>query len=131
MCLLYVCVIRHGPNQYPSCALTWTRTSLVQCTPRGFRLGVDCFAYITFNVQQVLGAHLERVWKFEQTFQIGSLGTNSFWRLLACQNEFGPKCTDMECPSLNPSHQLQACAKTYETWKVSYAEQPTSSKNSD
>jgi hypothetical protein len=32
---LYVYVIRQGPNQYPSCALTWTRTSLVQCTPRG------------------------------------------------------------------------------------------------
>jgi hypothetical protein len=34
MCLLYVYVIRQGPNQYPSCALTWTRTSLVQCTPQ-------------------------------------------------------------------------------------------------
>jgi hypothetical protein len=34
MCLLYVYVIRQGPNQYPSCALTWTRTSLVHCTPR-------------------------------------------------------------------------------------------------
>jgi hypothetical protein len=33
MFLLYVYVIRQGPNQYPSCALTWIRTSLVQCTP--------------------------------------------------------------------------------------------------
>jgi hypothetical protein len=40
MCLLYVYVIRQGPNQYPSCALTWIRTSLVQCTPRGL-----CFVY--------------------------------------------------------------------------------------
>jgi hypothetical protein len=34
MCLLYIYVTRQGPNQYPSCAVTWTRTSLVQCTPR-------------------------------------------------------------------------------------------------
>jgi hypothetical protein len=43
MCLLYVYVIRQGPNQYPSYALTWTRTSLVQCTPRGLiTLFVSC-----------------------------------------------------------------------------------------
>jgi hypothetical protein len=35
---LYVYVIRQGPNQYPSCALTWVRTSLVQCTPRALTL---------------------------------------------------------------------------------------------
>jgi hypothetical protein len=33
MCLLYVYVIRQGPNQYPSCALTWTRTSLEHAPP--------------------------------------------------------------------------------------------------
>ena len=38
MCLLYVYVIRQGPYQYPSCALTWIRTSLVQCTPRDMYL---------------------------------------------------------------------------------------------
>ena len=33
MCLLYVYVIRQCSNLYPFCALTYTRTCLVQCTP--------------------------------------------------------------------------------------------------
>ena len=43
MCLWYVYVIRQGPNKYPSCALTWIRTSLVQCTPRGYVGGSNRF----------------------------------------------------------------------------------------
>jgi hypothetical protein len=43
---LYVYVIRQGPNQYPSCALTWTRTSLVQCTPRAHLLEVGPQHYL-------------------------------------------------------------------------------------
>ena len=37
---IYVYVIQQCSNQYPFCALTYTRPCLVQCTPRGSR---PCF----------------------------------------------------------------------------------------
>jgi hypothetical protein len=45
MCLLYVYVIRQCSNSYPFCALTYTRTCLVHCTPRA-RSATNIFTHV-------------------------------------------------------------------------------------
>ena len=40
-------VIRQGPNQTPSCALTETRTCLIQCTPWDYTQTVITFCTVT------------------------------------------------------------------------------------
>ena len=52
--LLYVYVIRQCSNQYPFCALAYTRTCLVQCTPRASDLvRIHMNAYFSFQTYPV------------------------------------------------------------------------------
>lgn len=66
-------------------------------TPNGFWSGVHCFVYNTFQVQEFLGAHWEKIWRFEQrTFYVGlsmaprgqklSLGLNEPKYAALCSN---------------------------------------------
>ena len=96
MCLLCVYVIRQGPNQYPSCALTYTRTCLVECTPRVLPL---CSMRLTL---------LLRMWMslFGHTVYTTTL-RHQMWANLAC---FPFKWLAI-CPNLTPT--MLSCPMTF------------------
>ena len=57
-------------------------------------------------------------------------GPNSFWHLLACQNEFDPQWIDKENSYSNIHTDSKYEPKAYQTWEVLYAEQPTPDQKS-
>ena len=60
MCLLYGIIWKYS-NQYPFCALTYTRTCLVQCTPEGPLCRST--KLLKPQIQVMKDHHHHRVWK--------------------------------------------------------------------